>query len=178
MDTSKRLILGRTKSEDVDEFYKIYADPKTNKFNPNGPLTDKHIASQIIQKSIEHWEKHKFGMWTIRTKENPDKIIGFGGLSYRKYEDTLKLNLGYRFNKEYWGNGYATELATYAVHHGLITLGKKEVFALVRPNHIASIKILEKSGMKLIGKLDDVPGAEKSLIYTIQQPEYNTITKS
>jgi RimJ/RimL family protein N-acetyltransferase len=79
------------------------------------------------------------------------------------------LNLGYRFDKNYWGKGYATELSRYAIEFGLYELNKKEIFAIVRPTHIVSIKVLEKCNMKLFGELDDVPNEAHSLVYKIEK---------
>lgn len=97
-------------------------------------------------------------------------IIGFSGLSYRMYGKELKLNVGYRFDKDFWGQGYATELAAYTINYGFSKLQKDQIFAIVRPKHAASIKVLEKCNMKLLGKLDDVPNEENSLVYIIENP--------
>ena len=88
-------------------------------------------------------------------------------MSNRLYGNELKLNVGYRFDKKYWGKGYATELAQSAIEFGLNELNKNELFAIVRPKHLASIKVLEKCNMKLFGELNDVPNEEHSLIYKI-----------
>ena len=87
-------------------------------------------------------------------------------MSNRFYGDERKLNVGYRFDKKYWGKGYATELAQSAIEFGL---NKNELFAIVRPMHLASIKVLEKCNMKLFGELNDVPNEEHSLIYKIEK---------
>lgn len=68
---------------------------------------------------------------------------------------------------EAWGQGYATELARYAIEFGLRDLSLDEVLAFVRPAHTASRKVLEKAGMKVCGTLDDVPDAAPSVLYTI-----------
>jgi RimJ/RimL family protein N-acetyltransferase len=85
------------------------------------------------------------------------------------YGDELKLNLGYRFDAGSWGQGYATELAKFSIDYGLNALQQENIFAIVRPKHMASIKVLEKCNMKLVGKLDDVPGEAHSLIYIIEK---------
>lgn len=115
-----------------------------------------------------HWKEYNFGSWTIKSRDT-ETIIGFGGLSYRLYGDELKLNLGYRFSAESWGQGYATELAKFSIDYGFNVLQQEKIFAIVRPKHMASIKVLEKCKMKLVGKLDDVTGEAHSLIYLIEK---------
>ncbi|MBS0030373.1 GNAT family N-acetyltransferase [Chitinophaga sp. 22321] len=160
-----RLILAPPQQPDVERYFEIFSDPDTNLFNPNGPLKSFADALEIFSKNLLHWQEHDFGSWTIKLKNSPANIIGFGGLSYKKYGNDLKLNLGYRFDKNHWGKGYATELARYAIDFGFNTLSKNEIWALVRPANTVSVKVLEKSGMLLADELDDVPGDVKSLVF-------------
>ena len=109
MNSSGRLILDQPVKEDFKRFYEINADPGTNLFNPAGAM-DFASAEKAFNKMIEHWEENGFGSWSIKEKENPAFIIGFGGVTNRLYGDELKLNVGYRFDKKFWGKGYATAL--------------------------------------------------------------------
>jgi [ribosomal protein S5]-alanine N-acetyltransferase len=126
-------------------------------------------ARKGFNEIIEHWETKEFGTWSIAEKENPLYVIGFGGLSYRLYADEKKLNLGYRFDKKYWGKGYATELAQNAIKFGFTKLKLKEIFAIVRPKHLASVSVLQKCKMFLVEELDDAPNQEKSLVFKIEK---------
>jgi RimJ/RimL family protein N-acetyltransferase len=168
MKLTSRLILDKPVKEDFKRFYEINADPDTNLFNPSGAM-DLETAEKVFSEIVEHWTENGFGTWSIREKENPGFIIGFGGLADRLYGNDTKLNLGYRFDKKYWGKGYATELAQNAIEFGFYELSKNEIFAIVRPKHLASIKVLEKCNMKLFDELNDVPNAEHSLIYKIEK---------
>lgn len=165
MQQSDRLSFEAPDKTDFKRFYEIHSDPQTNLFNPKGPM-NLEKAEVAFKEFLQHRSTHNFGSWTIKLK-NSETIIGFGGLSYRMYGDEQKLNLGYRFDKKYWGHGYATELAEYAINYGFHELRSDRIFALVRPKHAASIKILEKCNMQLFGTLDDVPGQEKSLVYIL-----------
>lgn len=75
----------------------------------------------------------------------PDEIIGFGGIDARKYLDVERLNLGYRFGTQAWGKGFATELSQASLDYAFAELNVPEVFAVVRPHHQASIRVLERS---------------------------------
>jgi RimJ/RimL family protein N-acetyltransferase len=76
-----------------------------------------------------------------------------------------RVNLGYRFAVEAWGQGFATEMGKAALDYGFSSLNLKEVYGYVRPNHVASIRVLEKIGMQRWGELDDVPGQAPSLMF-------------
>jgi RimJ/RimL family protein N-acetyltransferase len=75
------------------------------------------------------------------------------------------VNLGYRFATAAWGRGYATELGLAALAFGFDEHRCDEIFGLVRPQHAASIRVLEKIGMTRFATLDDVPGQAPSLVY-------------
>lgn len=166
MKRSDRLIFDKPIEDDFKRFYEINADSDTNLFNPNGAM-DLKTAEQAFKTMLTHWDEKGFGTWAIKEKENPAFIIGFGGLSYRLYGNEIKLNVGYRFDSNSWGKGYATELAKNAIAFGLYKLDKNEIFAVVRPKHLVSIKVLEKCNMQLFGRLDDVENEEHSLVYKI-----------
>jgi [ribosomal protein S5]-alanine N-acetyltransferase len=164
-----RLLLDQPQLSDLDRYYEIFSDPATNLYNPFGPIKSLEEARNAFNRSLQHWAEHNFGSWAIKLKNDPATVIGFGGLSYKTYGNELKLNLGYRFDKHHWGKGYATELAKYAIHFGTETIQKNEIWALVRPYNLVSIKVLEKSGMLLVSDLDDVPGQVKSLVFKTEK---------
>lgn len=170
--TTERLVLTRPASEDVDTYFRIYGDPQTNLYNPFGPVANVALAESHIKKIIAHWDTYGFGLWKISLSGNPGNIIGFGGLSHKMYGTTDRINLGYRFAPNAWGKGYATELCLAAIRYGFEALSLEEIFAVVRPYNLASIRVLEKSGLQLAGQLDDVPGEVESLVYNIKTISY------
>lgn len=163
--STSRLILRPPRPDDLDSLFAIYGDPATHQFNPSGPLTGIDKAQALLDTWLKHWHDKGYGQWAIATIAAPDEIIGFGGIDARHYLDVERLNLGYRFAVKGWGQGYATELSQAALEFGFAELAVPEIYAVVRPNHSASIKVLEKVGMQCIDTLDDVPGQARSLVY-------------
>ena len=86
-----------------------------------------------------------------------------------------KASLGYWIGEEYWGKGIATESARLTINHALSSpnLGLREVISYVLPENKPSIHVLEKSGMKKKGEVNEYHEISKryrnSLKYTIQQ---------
>ncbi len=167
-----RLILRAPQPEDLQSLFAIYGDPQTNQFNPAGPLREIGQAQTMLGKWLLHWAQKGYGQWAIATRETPEYLIGFGGLDARLYLEAERLNLGYRFGAEAWGRGYATELGLAALDFGFVELAVAEVFAVVRPDHLASIKVLEKVGMQRIGTLNDVPGQASSEVYKADRTKF------
>ncbi len=59
----------------------------------------------------------------------------------------------YRLRKKYWGNGYASEAAKKVIEFGFIHWGLHRIEAMCDARNAASIKVLEKIGMKKEGCL-------------------------
>ncbi|MEW5699492.1 GNAT family N-acetyltransferase [Pseudomonas synxantha] len=165
-----RLIYRQPQPADVQRLLEIFGDPQTNLFNPAGPMPDLAAAQRLLAHWMEQWTAHGYGWWTIARKEAPGHIIGFGGIAQLNYLTQRRVNLGYRFAVEAWGQGYATEVGRDALVLAFETLGLPEVFGLVRPDHVASIRVLEKIGMQPVGLLDDVPGQAPSLVMRVCHP--------
>lgn len=163
--TTSRLILRAPQPEDAASVFAIYGDPQTNRFNPAGPLKEIEQAQALLDSWLGYWKVMGFGQWSIATRDAPDEVIGFGGIDTRQYLEVPRLNLGYRFAVQAWGQGYATELSEAALGFAFAELQLREVYAVVRPTHVVSIRVLEKVGMQRIGTLDDVPGQAPSLLY-------------
>jgi len=164
---SRQLFLRRPEVNDASALFRIFGDPATNKFNPAGPLADETAARQLLDNLLSHWDKYGLGPWTVSRKSNVDEIIGFGGVSYKQYGNTERINLGFRFAPSSWGNGFASELTQAALTFAFMQKQIPEVFGLTRPQNLPSRSILEKNGMKKCGTLNDVPGEPESVIYVI-----------
>jgi len=169
-DAPSRLIYRQPHPSDVQRLFAIFGDPQTNLFNPAGPLASLEIAQHLLDHWLEQWATQGYGWWAIAHREAPEHLIGFGGIAPLNYLTERRINLGYRFAVEAWGQGYATEVGRDALALAFETLGLPAVFGLVRPDHAASIRVLEKIGMQPFGLLDDVPGQAPSLVLRICHP--------
>lgn len=169
---TKRLQLRPVTETDAQTLFSIYGDPATNQFNPAGPYPSLQHAETVLERWLTHWRDKGFGNWAIALRENPEQIIGFGGLSISRYADITINNLGYRFATDAWGKGLATEFSLSVVHYGFETLGLSEISAVVRGNHLASQKVLMKTGLTYSREVDDVKNAPPSLLFTLSRDDW------
>jgi [ribosomal protein S5]-alanine N-acetyltransferase len=71
------------------------------------------------------------------------------GLAGLKYLDELgEVDVAYRLLLAHWGQGLATEVALASVRYGFADLGLKRIIGLVMPKNIASLRVLEKTGLR------------------------------
>src|SRR5205823_10738173 len=74
------------------------------------------------------------------------EVIGFAGLKY--LDDVNEVDLGYRFFKEHWGKGLATEASKPVVAYGFEVLRLHRIVGIADIENKASIRVLEKVGFR------------------------------
>ena len=99
----------------------------------------------LIDHPIADYRKNGFGRGACILKSSGEQI-GFAGLKYLKELD--EVDIAYRFMPTYWGQGLATEAARASVRYGFADLGLKRIIGLVMPENTASVRVLEKAGLR------------------------------
>lgn len=177
---TKRLIIKPYCMEDIDDLYKVYSDEKVMAYIPEGVMSYEGVKD-LIKWMVEFcYEKNtpeniiKFGASVVDKEKK--KVVGWCGLGSLdcKPED---VEIFYGLSSEYWGQGLGTEAAMAMLHYGIDIIGLKRVIAVVKPDNIASKKVIEKLGMKFKGNLKindpDYSGYDGELYYAITKDEYN-----
>ena len=151
-----RLILRQFKEADAALILSLNSNPEIVKYVHEPTLETEAQAEKILLNIILPQYKNNLGRWAIHTKDNME-FIGWCGLKYRPEVD--EIDLGYRLMQNTWGKGFATEAAKHSLQHGFDKLNLKLITGRAHIKNIASIKVLEKSGMDFIGEgvVDDCP---------------------
>ena len=80
-----------------------------------------------------------------------DSVIGSCGLT--RFDNELTgAELSYVLHREFWGRGYATELAQELLRYGFRELGLQRIHAYCFKGNGASRRVLEKLGMRHLGE--------------------------
>ena len=147
LETS-RLVLRKFTINDATLVLDLNLDPEVTRYT-HDPIRDLEHAKEVLESSIlPQYRLYNHGRWAVHLKEGGD-FIGWCGLKYRLQQD--EVDLGYRFKKAYWGQGYATEAAEASIKYGFEQIGLQRIVGRAEPDNIGSIKVLEKCGMKYIG---------------------------
>lgn len=119
--------------------YKVAAGYPSEKY--------KEIIPYKIKRYSEYpWENE----WEGIIIHNASQTI-MGDMGFRRKDgDQDQLELGYSIAPTYQGNGYATEMAKAMVKWGLKQQEIKKIVASCDPSNIASVRVLEKAGLKQI----------------------------
>jgi RimJ/RimL family protein N-acetyltransferase len=91
------------------------------------------------------------GYWSVVLKLVPAAFLGWVLLI--PYDAIgPEIEIGWRFLRSAWGNGFATEASLPVLRHGFETVGLARVVADVHPDNAASLRVAEKLGMHCVGE--------------------------
>ncbi|MBP6431382.1 MAG: GNAT family N-acetyltransferase [Ferruginibacter sp.] len=145
--TTPRLYLRQFTLADAPLLLTLNSDPEVLKYLHEPVLKDEAHAIEILNTIIFPQYKNNLGRWAVHLNDS-NEFIGWCGLKYRPEID--EIDLGYRFMKKYWGNGYAYESAKHVLDYGFNHLQLKTIVGRTHVENIASLKVLQKIGMQYI----------------------------
>ena len=143
-----RLILRTFTEHDAPLIYDLNFDPDVTRYTDDPVRNLDHAAEILIKTIIPQYILYNHGRWAVHLKPGSD-FLGWCGLKYRS--ELNEIDLGYRFKKQAWGKGYATEAAYASIKYGFEKLGLRRIVARAEIDNIGSWKVLEKCGMMYIG---------------------------
>ncbi|TCL53907.1 RimJ/RimL family protein N-acetyltransferase [Kineothrix alysoides] len=154
MITTKRLVIKPYSDEDQGDMILLLVNEKVKEtyiipdFNTRDEALSMFKKIQKLSYSDDHYE---FGIY----KDN--QLIGWVN---DVYKDAVKIELGYVIDPDYHNNGYATEVLK-AVIEDIFLKGFNEIVTGTFVTNKASIKVIEKCGMKRIDREEDIVYQDK-----------------
>ena len=154
---TKRLILRDWKQSDIPAFIKMNLDKDVRRYFPDrlSPEASRRMAVEI-QKDIGD---RGFGLFAVERKDTGE-FIGFTGIQVLEEDGPFKLEflpcieIGWRFSKKHWNQGFATEAAKGILKFAERHTDIKQIYALAAKRNKPSISIMKKIGMKQTDEFD------------------------
>ncbi len=158
---TERLIIREMTTDDAAFVLALINTPKFYKFIADrGVRTVAEAEQYIEERFLANQRKHGFGMFAVFLRDGTP--IGNCGFVRR---DTLAgPDIGFAFLPEYEGKGYGLESARAMMRYGRETLGFTEVFAITSLDNDASVRLLEKLGLRF-REIIDSDGEQLNLFH-------------
>lgn len=151
---TERLLLRELTFDDAPFILTLLNDPSFIRYINDKNVRNLEDARQyMLNGPMASYARHGFGLYLVELK-NSAAPIGMCGLLKR--EELPDPDIGFAFLPEFWGKGFALEAARAVMNDARERLKLKRVLAIVMPDNIASIKLLEKLGMTFERDNDDV----------------------
>jgi ribosomal-protein-alanine N-acetyltransferase len=167
---SERLILRRIEQADFDFFARIHADPIVARYLGTGRARSIQETRALLERFYETYKSLELGPLAVLRKSD-GVLIGRCGLSdmalevneasgrlprvwYQRSQVPTDTNvvfeqeLGYTFDRNYWGQGYASEAAARVFKYASSTMPFRRIVSVIHPDNTPSIKIAKKCGAR------------------------------
>jgi RimJ/RimL family protein N-acetyltransferase len=162
---TERLLLRTFTTEDAQLLYELNLDPEVTKYTYD-PMKDIDHAIEVLEQIIlPQYALYNHGRWAVHTKPGLE-FIGWCGLKSRPERN--EIDLGYRFIKNAWGKGYATEAAYACIKYGFEKLNLQRIVGRAVPGNLASLNVLKKCGMSYLG--EEIVDSHPAKTYEIINP--------
>lgn len=144
-----RLVLRRPQRADVAALFAAFcADPEVTRWLSWATHRSTADTHAFIDISDLQWSRGPSGPLLIFTRHDGE-LIGSTGLAF---ETPTRASTGYVLRKSAWGRGYASEamacMVALSEQHDVVRLQ-----AICHVDHLASARVLEKSGLVFEGIL-------------------------
>jgi len=163
--STARLTLRPWRDSDLDDFAAMNADPEVSA-DLGGPLSraESETKLQRFRHSFDH-----YGLTRWAVLDDVGQFLGYAGIR-RHGEGERALpphhDIGWRFTRSAWGNGYASEAAAAALDDAFDRVGLEEVLAYTAPDNLRSQAVMNRLGMRRDPSRDFVDQDERMGTWT------------
>lgn len=168
---TERLYLRQWIDADITPFAQMNSDSDVMKYFPK-KLSESETKEMINRINLS-FDKNNFGLFAVENKSTGE-FIGFTGFSIPQFEAffTPCIEIGWRYKKESWGQGFATEAAISCIVYGFKTLRFGKIVSFTSAINKKSISVMEKIGMKYVAdfnhpKIEETNCLCRHLLYEI-----------
>lgn len=140
---TERLIIRSWQSDDLEAYARIVADPDVMQYIGTGKTLSYTEAEAYINRCIENQRLEGWTRFAVEIKAT-QQLAGFCGYGHYNNE----LDFGWRYGKEFWGNGYGTEAAHAVLELGVHRFRFPRIVCVAYAENKGSIRIMEKIGME------------------------------
>jgi len=166
---TERTYMRPLNENDAADFFALNQNPEVLKYTGDLPFDSIDSARKFIE-GYQQNQTHGLGRLAVIHKQT-GKFMGWCGLKYTSEKD--EYDIGFRFFKEYWNQGFATETARRCLEFGFMELKLKEIVGRAMIENTTSIRVLEKVGMKFRETFES--DLHDGVIYHLSSSEFENL---
>ncbi len=147
---SERLKFRKLTSEDISSWIEFFSNNKHLKYlGIDLQKEPKNLATDWIQAQLKRYEDNGLGHLAIELKESQE-LIGMGGILSRELHGKQEYEIAYSLKPNYWGKGYATEIAVQMKKFGQNYINTQRLISIIHVENSESSKVAIKNQMEIL----------------------------
>ncbi|MBZ9611872.1 GNAT family N-acetyltransferase [Rheinheimera maricola] len=156
ISATARLHFSLLSEQDAALFFEVDQDAEVMRYINGGKLTSMQTIVEVMLPRMAQYRdtERGYGIWQVRRSDDNAYLgwvlirpMGFNS----KKPSTNDVEIGWRFKREYWGRGYASEAAAAVAEAVLAHNGNVQFLsAIAMPDNAGSIGVMRKLGMQFI----------------------------
>ena len=169
---SERLVLHPASASDLDFYFEMRNRPEILARADHEPKP-RSLVERQLQGWIDRWREHGFGTWTVFDRDSDERLgrveldpmgAGWEGISPGETE------VGLIVHPTRWSRGIATEAAGLVASDCFTRAGLDRLVALTTSDNKASLRTLEKLGMRHRGQTQHVSDPTTYEVFELARP--------
>ena len=169
---SERLVLRPASEADLDFYFEMRNRPEILAGAGHNPKP-RSLVERQLQGWIDRWREHGFGAWTVfgrQSNERQGRVeldpMGSGWAGILPGE----IELGLIVHPTLWNRGIATEAAGLVAVDCFTRAGLTALVALTTSDNTASLRTLEKIGMRHRGETNHESDPTRYQVFELARP--------
>ncbi|MEO1529484.1 MAG: GNAT family N-acetyltransferase [Planctomycetota bacterium] len=149
-----RLAVRDLRDSDFEAFHEMQSDDEVMRYTTGHGFDEAENRRQLID-CIERYSvtDNDFWVWAIVRTED-DAFVGTCAI----VPSDEGPEIGYRFLRKYFGNGYGQEICDGLVRYGIDERGLPRLVAFVDVRNVPSVKILDRSRLAFVAEVTNEEG--------------------
>jgi RimJ/RimL family protein N-acetyltransferase len=141
-----RLRLAPANPGDAQALQSLWNEPDVKRFLWDDESVTLDRARETIEAGNASFRERNYGLWCVNLIHS-GVLAGFCGL--REFGEAGEVEILYGLAPSRTGQGYATEAARAALHHGFRACGLGEIWGRTDEPNLRSVRVLDRLGMTL-----------------------------
>jgi RimJ/RimL family protein N-acetyltransferase len=157
LETERLVIRPFEPERDAEPLHELWGDAEAMQFVPSGPRASVDQTRELLE-SLSGRAPEGLGFWALEERGG-GRLVGGVGLFPLAWKGP-ELELAYHVVPAAWGRGYATEAGGASIRWAFEELGYERLVSICVPANIASRRVMEKLGFRVLEVLPDSPWGE------------------
>lgn len=153
MIDTERLHLCNWRDEHFEDFAAMHSDPEVMA-DLGGPMIES-VSKRKFDRYRSAESEHRISRWAVEDLNGT--FLGYAGVMPRMVTDhplCAHYEIGWRFKRSAWGNGFASESAKVALEHAANQMDQIEIVSYTSAENLRSQAVMKRIGLVRKPSLD------------------------